>query len=269
MMRRTILLCVALSMANAALAGDRVLRVCADPNNLPFSNQAGEGFENKLAQWMAQDLGARVETTWWAQRRGFLKNTLAAGKCDLVLGAPAGDSRILSTHPYYRSTFVLLSRAGRGLHIDSLDDPRLRRLKIGIHVAGQTQLSPPAIALAQRGIVANVVGYPIYGDYATPNPPLALVDAVARGNVDAAIIWGPFGGFGALISTQRLAIQRLPGDVGSPPFSYAMAISVRRGDKALAQQLDRALARRRPQIRELLAAYGIPELPLDAPEEVK
>lgn len=269
MMKRTILLCLALCLSTAAQAGDRVLRVCADPNNLPFSNQAGEGFENTLAQWIAQDLGARVETTWWAQRRGFVKNTLGAGKCDLVMGMPAGDERTVSTQPYYRSAFVLLSRADHELTIDSLDDPRLKTLRIGIHVAGPQQLSPPAMALARRGIVANVVGYPIYGDYSTPNPPLDLVNAVARGDVDAAIIWGPFGGFGALHSDQPLVIQRLPDDAGGPPFSYAMAISVRREDKALAQQLDRVLDQRRQQIRELLAAYGIPDLRLPAPEETK
>lgn len=257
----------ALLAAGAASAGERVLRVCADPNNLPFSNRGGEGFENTLAHWLAQDLNARLDTTWWAQRRGFVRHTLNEGKCDLVMGVPAGYERTLNTRPYYRSGFVLLSRAERGLHIDSLDDPRLRTLKIGIHVAGPEQLPPPAIALARRGITDNIVGYPIYGDYAKPNPPLALVDAVRRGEIDAAIIWGPLGGFGRLAVGPELAMQALPKAASDPPFTYAMAIGVRKDDRALAAELDRALERRRPLIRELLRAYGIPDMPPDPKEE--
>src|SRR5690349_16835567 len=113
-----------------------VLRVCADPNNLPLSNQRGEGFENKLAELLAQDLGERVEYTWWAQRRGFFRNTLKAGMCDLVIGVPAGFEMASTTRPYYRSTYVFVSRKDRHLNIASLDDPALRKLKIGVQMIG-------------------------------------------------------------------------------------------------------------------------------------
>src|SRR4051812_30877951 len=142
----------------------RTLRVCADPNNLPFSNQAREGFENALASLLAKDRGARLEYTWWAQRRGFLRSTLNAGACDVVMGVPPGLDGVRTTAPYYRSTYVFTTRRDRQLHLASLDDPRLRRLRIGVQMIGDDFAnSPPAHALSARGLVANVVGYSVYG----------------------------------------------------------------------------------------------------------
>jgi len=149
--------------AEAALPA---LRVCADPNNLPFSNRRGEGFENVLVERIARDLGRRVEYTWWAERRGFVRNTLKAGLCDLIPGVPSGFEPALVTRPYYRSTYVFVSRRDRRLRLRSFDDPRLARLKIGVQMIGNDAAnSPPAHALARRGRIANVVGYTVYGDY--------------------------------------------------------------------------------------------------------
>lgn len=237
-----------------------VLRVCADPNNLPFSNAQGEGFENHLAVMAAQALHRRLETVWWAQRRGFVRNTLNAGRCDVVMGVPAGYGLTRTTQPYYRSGFVLVSRAAAPVHIDSFDDPQLRRLRIGVHLLGPDDMPPPALALARHGITRNVVGYSIYGDYREPNPPLRMIAAVARGDIDAAIAWGPFAGFVA----QRehavpLVWQALPADGASGlPFSYAIAMGVRKDDVALQRTLDGFLATHAPQIRALLQAYGVP-----------
>src|ERR1041384_2042693 len=172
------------------------LRVCADPNNLPFTNAKGEGFENKLAALLARDLGTRVEYTWFAQRRGFLRNTLSARKCDVVMGLPVDTDAAWTTKPYYRSTYVFVTRRSRKLHIRSFDDPQLRTLRIGVELVGDDGANtPPAHALSRRGIVNNIVGFSVYGDYRTDSPPSAIVAAVARGDVDIAAAWGPMAGY--------------------------------------------------------------------------
>src|SRR5829696_4599439 len=151
---------LALIALGAIPAHARELRVCADPNNLPFSNEAREGFENKVVDLIAEDLGATVAYTWWAQRRGFVRNTLKAGLCDVVMGVPTSFDLALTTRPYYRSTYVFVSRAEGGRRIESFDDPALRRLRIGVQMIGDDYSNaPPAHALAQRHIVSNVVGY--------------------------------------------------------------------------------------------------------------
>ena len=179
-------------VAAAAHCGPaRTLRVCADPNNLPFSNERGEGFENRLAELVAADLGARVEYTWWAQRRGFVRNTLGAGDCDVLMGVPSTLESVLTTAPYYRSTYAFVYERKPGAAFTSLDDPALRGARIGVHLIGDDFANtPPAHALGRRGMVANVVGYSIYGDYNDPNPPARLIDAVAKHEIDSVVgIW--------------------------------------------------------------------------------
>jgi mxaJ protein len=239
------------------------LRVCSDPNNLPFSNRQQAGFENRIASLVAKDLHVPLTYTWWAQRRGFIRNTLNAGRCDLVMGIPAGDDMVRTTAPYYTSTYVFLSRRADRLRLHSLDDPRLRSLRIGIHFIGDDyHNTPPAQALARRGIVRNVVGYSIYGDYSKPNPPAALVEAVADGQVDVAIVWGPFAGyFGRRVSTP-LEITPLVAGTDSllAPFTFAIAAGVRRGDSALARRIDAVLRARRSDIKNILDRYGVPQV---------
>lgn len=264
---------LALSLPAAALAAPPALRVCADPNNLPFSNAAGQGFENRLAHMLAAAMGARVEYTWWAQRRGFIRNTLAAGRCDLVMGVPAGSGPVLTTRPYYRSSYVFLFRRERAYALRSLDDPLLARLKIGVHLIGSDN-PPPAMLLARRGIVDQVVGYSIYGDYREPNPPAALVEAVARGDVDVAIAWGPLAGYFAGRSDRPLAMvpvaQAAQGAQGAQPappdapedqawpMQFSIAIGVRKNERALKERLDAVLQQKRPQIEALLREYRVP-----------
>jgi mxaJ protein len=167
----------AASMMMGAVAADAaVLRVCADPNNLPFSDQAGRGFENEIIALIARDLGSTVEYTWWAQRRGYVRNTLKADVCDVWSGVASGAEMMTSTRPYYRSSYVFVTRADRGLHIASLDDPQLRKLVIGVQMVGSDAMNtPPAHALARRGIVQNVRGYMLYGDYREPHPSSATI----------------------------------------------------------------------------------------------
>jgi mxaJ protein len=236
------------------------LRVCADPNNLPFSNAKEEGFENALARLVAGDLGADVSYTWWPQRRGFIRNTLRAKQCDLVIGVPAGYELVQTTNPYYRSTYVFVTRKD-GPQVTSLDDPALRKLRIGVHVVGDDGSNvPPAQALANRGIVANIRGYSIYGDYSLPDPPRTLIDAVARDEVDVAIAWGPLAGYFASREPAALTLTAVPPDSSPLPMSFAIAMGVRRGDDALRARLDEVIDRRREDIRSLLIRYGVPLL---------
>jgi mxaJ protein len=170
-------------------------KVCADPNNLPFSNADGAGFENKLAELVAGELGKRVTYSWWAQRRGFVRSTLNAELCDAVMGVPVDYELVETTRPYYRSTYVFVSRAGRNLDVASIKDARLNDLKIGVHLIGSDGMNtPPSLALGQRNIVQNVVGYMIYGDYREPDPPARLMEAVEKGDIDIAATWGPLAG---------------------------------------------------------------------------
>ena len=236
-------------------------RVCADPNNLPFSNDRGEGFENKLAELVAKELGERVTYFWWAQRRGFVRNTLKADRCDVIMGVPAQLEMVATTRPYYRSSYVFLSRDDRRIDLDSISDPRLRDLRIGVHLLGDDGFNtPPANALGEEGITRNVVGYSIYGDYRTPNPPARLVEAVADGEVDVAAVWGPLAGYFAQRSAVPLRLVAITGTERFAPllFQFDIAIGVRTQDKALKDRLDWILARDAGAIRALLVSYGVP-----------
>lgn len=250
--------------AATAASEQPVLRICADPNNLPFTNQREEGFENRIADLLADEMGARVEYTWWAQRRGFIRNTLRAGKCDVVLGVPTSFELAQSTRPYYRSTYVFVTRADRDLEIESFDDPDLRDLRIGVHLIGDDGANaPPAHALSARGIIDNVRGYTVYGDYRQPDPPARLLDALARDEIDVAVAWGPLAGFYATRHPDpALRLQPVRPQVDQPflPFVFDIGVGVRRGDDALQRKIDRALEMRRADIDRILAEYGVPRL---------
>jgi mxaJ protein len=237
------------------LALSLALRICADPNNMPFSNRALQGFENRIATVLADELHETPHYTWWAQRRGFLRSTVTAGLCDVVIGITPGAGPIATTAPYYRSTYVFVTRGPR---ITSFDDPRLRSLKVGIHVIGADYNGlPPAVALADRGIIHNVVGYSIYGNYDEPSPPSKLIDAVARDEVDVAIAWGPLAGYYARREPVTLTLSPVTTQAAIP-FTYDIAVGVRRDSTALRARLDRALIVRRSEIRRILQRYGVP-----------
>jgi mxaJ protein len=238
-----------------------ILRVCADPNNLPFSNQAEEGFENKIASRLAAVMGADLQYIWWPQRRGFVRNTLATGACDVIVGVPASFPAVAHTRPYYRSTYVFATRTGRR-PIRSFDDPALRRLRIGIALIGDDGANPPPeLALARRGLIDNVVGYGVYGDYARPDPPLELVQAVVSGDIDVAAVWGPLAGY--LQRKRRLPLilwPVAPGRDADLPFAFDITMGVRPGpaDQDLRQRLDVALREQHDVIERILDEYGVP-----------
>lgn len=261
-----------LAMMSAGSGNARELRVCADPNNLPFSNKAGEGFENRIAEVVAKDLGASVTYTWWAQRRGFLRNTLNAGLCDVVPGLPVGTELTRSTAPLYRSGYAFVQRKD-ARPISSFDDPRLRQMTIGVQMVGDDGYNtPPAHALSRRGIVANVRGYALYGDYSKPHPPSVIVDAVAKGEVDTAVVWGPLAGYFAAVESSPLQVTlvRPPFDGARLPFAFDIAFAVRRDDDngAFAQEIGGAIRRHRAEIDAVLAQYRVPRFDISQDAQV-
>ncbi len=252
------------SLLGIASAQARELRVCADPNNLPFSNSRGEGFENKIVALIAKDLGASVSYTWWAQRRGYVRNTVKAELCDLWPGVASGVEMLATTPPYYRSSYVFVTRADRGLDICSLDDPRLRTLIVGVQMVGNDATNtPPAHALAQRGITQNVRGFMLYGDYSQPNPPAAIIDAVANGQIDVAVVWGPLAGYFAAKEMEALTLAPVQPSSTAPawPMTFDISMGVRRGDAAFKREIDQALERNRSAIDTILDAYHVPRVP--------
>ena len=245
------------ALQSPAAAGD--FRVCADPNNLPFSNLAGDGFENKLAELIAGDLNKNLVYVWAPARETFIKDTLNARRCDVVIGVPSGLQEVEATEPYYTSSYTFVFRSDRHLHLSSIKDPKLKDLRIGVHLLGDADV-PPMLALARQGIVQNVRGYMIYGDYAAPNPPARLIEAVESEAIDVAAVWGPLAGYFAKHSPVRLEVVPIVDTDDYSPllFRYDMAIGVRKGDTGLVQKLNGVLNRHRSEIRKLLLSYGIP-----------
>ena len=242
-------------------ASTTALRVCADPNNLPFSDKSGNGFENKIADLIAADMNLPVEYTWWAQRRGFFRNTLREGLCDIVIGVPASFELAVTTRPYYRSTYVFVTRGDHGLDIRSFDDAMLRDLKIGVQLIGDDGAnSPPVHALNNRGIVENLKGYTLYGDYHEESPPSRIIDAVVNGDVDVAVVWGPLAGYHA--RKRNLIIRPVSPEIDLPylPFVYDIAVGVRRGEDDLRKRIDGILQQRRGDIEKILDEYGVPRV---------
>lgn len=243
------------------------LRICADPNNLPYSNQQQQGFENHIAELMGKDLGMQVSYFWFPQRGAFFKKTLNSGMCDVVMGVPLGIDEASTTRPYYRSTYVFVTRRDHALHISSFDDPRLRTLKIGVHILGdQDDSLPPVHALISRGIVRNLVGFSIFGSLDEKNPSADLIKAVEDRQVDAAVAWGPLAGYFARQSRVPLDITPIIGDPQNPnlPFRFDIAIGVREADTTLKDRLDLELTRRHTKIEQILRSYGIPQVNLTA-----
>lgn len=255
------LLCIGLFAAASSFGDDRVLRVCADPNNLPFSNSRGEGFENALAELLGNELHAKVEYTWWAQRRGFVRNTLKAHLCDAWMGMPQGSERVLTTRPVYRSSYVFVSKKGRADGLASFDDPRLRKLKVGVMLIGDDfNNTPPVHALSRRGVVSNLRAFSIYGDYATDSPALEVMRALQRDEVDVAIVWGPFAGAVTREHPQAWSVTPVPEGEPGLQFRFPISVAVRKDAPELRAELDQAIERRSKDIDALVKKFAIPEV---------
>jgi mxaJ protein len=238
------------------------LRVCSDPENMPFSNQKLEGFENRIAAVLAKDFGTTPSYVWWGQRQGFIRNTMNAtleeGRCDIVMGVPTGYDLVRPTVPYYRSTYVFVYKPGRA-PIRSLDDPALKTLKIGVHLLGNDYENPPPVhELGKRHIVDNVVGFNTF--YSAENPPSAIVDAVSAGKIDVAIVWGPVGGYFAARQKTPLMVTPIPSKPGDLPFAFDIAMGVKKGNDALHARVQQAITRHRAEIEQILKDFNVPLL---------
>ena len=255
-------------LAHAAQAEDAApLRVCADPDNLPYSQRDGSGFENRIARLVAQDMHRPLAYFWQEQRRGFVRKTLGAGECDVLIGVPAGFDKVLRTRPYYRSTYVAVSRAGEPPFAGFAPD-QVRGRRFGVQLIGNDlAASPPGHALAEHGATANVTGFLVYGDGPAAR---RMIDAVAGKAIDVALVWGPQAGYFVRHASVPLAVVPVAAPAGLPaPFDYAIAMGVRKGDTALRDQLDAVLARRRAEIDAILADYAVPRVDMAAAREGK
>jgi mxaJ protein len=241
---------IALSATSVAAS----LKVCADPDNLPFSNSHAQGFDNKIAEILARDLGEKAEFVWQRAGRGFVRENLNKGVCDVLVGVPSQFRPVLTTSPYYVSSFVFVTRKSRKLNIESFDDPRLKRMKIGVQVL-EEDYAPPARALSRRGLSPNIVGFDADGEDSGK-----IIDAVAHNKIDVAVVWGPLAGYYA--HKQAVALQLTPVrpalDPPALPFRFAIAVGVRKSDAELRDRLERALARSHSEIERVLHEYGVP-----------
>jgi quinoprotein dehydrogenase-associated probable ABC transporter substrate-binding protein len=238
------------------LVDPKVLRVCADPRNLPFSNEAGEGFENKLAEMLAQKLGKSLAYTYYPGATGFVRNTLNAHKCDVIMGYPQGDDLVQPTNPYYRTAYVLIARKDAGLDgIESLEDPRLRGKKIGI-IAG----TPPATNLAVNGLLPSIRSYPLVIDTRFDSSTDKMFKDLQAGGIDVAILWGPIGGYFAKQSNLPLDIVPLVNEKSGPRMAYRIGMGVRHSDQNWKRELNRFISENQAAINQLLASYGLPLL---------
>lgn len=235
------------------------LRVCSDPDNMPFSNQKREGFDNRIAELIARDLGDSVTYAWFPARRGFIRNTLGAHLCDVVIGVPKGYDPVATSRPYYRSTYFLVYRKDSGLDIKSLDDPRLKQLRIGVNLIGEDYTNtPPAHALSRHGIDRNVAGFSSF--YGEEHYPGEIIDSLVAKNIDVAIVWGPLAGYFANRAKVPLTLVALPDDNPDLPFTYDITIGTRRSDRELRARIDDILERRKPEIDAILQEFHVPRL---------
>jgi mxaJ protein len=242
-----------------------VLRVCADMDNLPFSNQKGEGYENKIAELIANAWSSKLEYTWWPIRRGYYR-MLNGTYCDVIIESPAGLDQAGSTKPYYRSGYAFVSRKGSGFEdINSLADPRLKKLKIGVNLFVSTdgEHSPPEMALSRYGVIGNLRGYNT--SYDENIRPEDIINGVASKDVDVAIVWGPMAGYFVKKASVPLVLTPIAAEKDSAtgfPMQYDIGMAVRRQDKALRDSLQGLLDRRGSDIQAILKGYGVPVIPL-------
>lgn len=239
------------------------LKVCGDPDNLPFSNKKSEGFENKIAEVIAKELGTELAYFWWPHQRGLVRRALRPGLCDVMISVPQGWDQVLWTKPYYRSAYVLIYLKDRGLQIKSLDDPILKRLKIGVYIN-----TPPAEALANRDIRTNVVGYSLFYGSTVERSEKIIKDLIA-GEIDVVLDWGPMAGYFVKRSngSTPLEVVLLKGGEPGIPFTFEFSMGVKEGNTELKAELEQAISKRHVEIRKILDDYGVPLLPLLSSEQ--
>jgi len=238
------------------LVDPKVLRVCADPRDLPFSNEAGEGFENKIAELLAQKLGKTLAYEFYPGATGFVRNTLNAHRCDVIMGMPQGDDVVQGTNPYYRTTYSLVSKQGSGLeNVDSLEDPLLQNKRIGI-VAG----TPPATNLAVNGLLGNIKSYPLVVDTRVDAPTSTMMGDLEGDRIDVAILWGPIAGYLAKNTKIPVKVTPLVKETSGQRMIYRIGMGVRHSDQEWKRLLNKLIAENQAEITHILTTYGVPLL---------
>src|SRR5579872_1552215 len=238
------------------LVDPKVLRVCADPRNLPFSNEQGEGFENKLAEFLAAKLQKKIDYMYFPQATGFVRMTLGAHRCDVIMGFPQGDDLVQGTNPYYRTAYALVAKQGSGLEdVTALDDARLKGKHIGI-VAG----TPPATDMAVNGLMSNAKPYPLMIDTRFDSSAEAMINDLNKGEIDAAILWGPRAGFYAKKANPPLHVTPMVQEKTGPQLVYRIGMGVRRADQNWKRLLNKLIQENQSEINKILIDYGVPLL---------
>ena len=249
------LLCAAPALAQTSdLVTRSALRVCADPANLPFSNEAGTGFENKLAEMLAHELGVPLQYTWFPQTIGFVRNTLNAKRCDIVMGYAAGSDPVQNTNPYYRSAWVLVTKQGKGLDdVGGLGDPRLKGKRLGV-IGG----TPPATLLALNGLIGDAKPYRLNVDRRHESPSEDMVRDIASGEIDGGILWGPIGGYFAKQAGTPMSVIPLTQSEAGVPMTFRITFGIRHGELDWKHRLNEFIAAHQAEINSVLLDYGVP-----------
>jgi len=238
------------------LVDPKVLRVCADPRNLPFSNEKGEGFENKLAELFAEKLQKKLDYMFFPQATGFVRMTLGAHRCDVIMGFPQGDDLVQGTNPYYRTAYALVARRGSELEdVASLGDERLKGKRLGI-VAG----TPPATNMAANGLMTNARPYPLMIDTRIDSSAVAMIKDLMAGEIDAGVLWGPMAGYYATQVNPPLHVTPLVKETSGPRLAYRIGMGVRPADQNWKRQLNRLIQENQPAINKILLDFGVPLL---------
>jgi quinoprotein dehydrogenase-associated probable ABC transporter substrate-binding protein len=238
------------------LVDPNVLRVCADPHDLPFSNEAGEGFENKIAALLAQKLGKSLAYVYYPNSTGFIRNTLNAHRCDVVMEMPQGNDIVQVTNPYYRASYALVTKKGIDLAtVDTIEDSRLKGKRIGI-VAG----TPPATNLAVNGLLPNIKSYALVVDTRFDSPTAEMMKDLEDGVIDVAILWGPIAGNFAKNSKTPMQVTPLVNEKVGPRMIYRMGMGVRHSDQEWKRTLNTLIAENQGEIDKILEDYGVPLL---------
>lgn len=232
------------------------LRVCADPAAMPLSNTKGEGYENKIADLLASHLGIPVKYEWYPQATGFVRNTLNAGKCDLIIGYAQGDELVQNTNAYYKSAWVLITKPDSDIaDIKNLDDPRLKDKAIGVQVG-----APPASIMGMNGLMKKVKSYTLMVDRRYESPPEKMIADLVKGEIDAAILWGPIGAYYAKQAGVPLKVIPLVAETKGPRMTYRITMGVRNRDQEWKRQLNTLIREKQSEINKILLSYGVPLL---------
>ena len=257
MFSRFLKLAVLLGSAALASAAATPLRICADPDNLPFSDRSAQGFDNRIALLIARDMGRTPEFVWARSRRGFLREQFNKGACDVLMGVPQGMRGVLTTHPYYRSSYMFVTPRRDGFQIASFQDPHLNGRRIGLQML-EEDLSPPSLPLIREGHAAQLVGFESFGSKSGD-----IVRAVAENRVGAAVVWGPVAGYFSAQSHLPLLLTPVSPavDRSGVPFVFSICLGVHKGDTAMRDRLDATLQRLQPKVHALLSEYHVPEVP--------